>query len=108
MLSGSGFDTLGSGQCFDLDYQWDGSKPYKVKSRHCLIGILADGAWCYDMMYSAEPTAFCIWADENGAEKSIDGLGMLVEQAAQSFQIWRGVEPDSQAVIKQLRSALTG
>jgi shikimate dehydrogenase len=59
------------------------------------------------MMYAASPTAFCQWAADHGAEKSIDGLGMLVEQAAQSFQIWRGVEPDSQAVIEQLRTALT-
>lgn len=105
-VKGCGFDTL-SGQCFDLVINGTAAS-LQGEVPPLPEGILADNAWCYDMMYSAEPTAFCIWAYDNGAEKSIDGLGMLVEQAAQSFQIWRGVEPDSQAVIKQLRSALTG
>lgn len=69
--------------------------------------ILAEGGWCYDMMYGAEPTAFCLWAEQHGAVKVMDGLGMLVEQAAESFRIWRGVEPDSQSVIAQIRSSLT-
>ncbi|WP_315981818.1 hypothetical protein [Aliamphritea spongicola] len=42
------------------------------------------------MMYSAEPTAFNRWADAHGAAKVIDGLGMLVEQAAESFYLARG------------------
>ncbi|MDO3384319.1 shikimate dehydrogenase, partial [Gilvimarinus sp. SDUM040013] len=47
--------------------------------------LLREGAWCYDMMYGAEITAFNQWATDHGAEKAIDGLGMLVEQAAESF-----------------------
>jgi shikimate dehydrogenase len=61
---------------------------------------------CYDMMYGAEPTPFCRWASELGAERVIDGLGMLVEQAAESFRIWRGVQPQTAPVIKALRAAL--
>lgn len=61
---------------------------------------------CYDMMYGAEPTPFCRWASELGAERVIDGLGMLVEQAAESFRIWRGVQPQTAPVINDLRVAL--
>lgn len=59
--------------------------------------------WCYDMMYSNEPTAFNRWAAEQGAAKCLDGLGMLVEQAAEAFLLWRGVRPDTAPVLKALR-----
>ncbi|MCP4388506.1 MAG: shikimate dehydrogenase, partial [Gammaproteobacteria bacterium] len=59
---------------------------------------------CYDMMYNInEATAFVDWALSQGADQAFDGLGMLVEQAAAAFEIWRGVKPDSTAVIKSLR-----
>jgi len=68
--------------------------------------LLAEGAACYDMMYSKETTVFNTWALEHGAVKAIDGLGMLVEQAAESFKIWRGVQPETQAVMDHLREQL--
>lgn len=68
--------------------------------------LLSAGGWCYDMMYASEQTAFCRWAEQHGAAAAIDGLGMLVEQAAVSFSIWRGVTPDTAPVIAQLRAAL--
>ncbi len=104
-VSGCGFETL-DGQCFDLVINGTAAS-LQGEVPPLPEGILSENAWCYDMMYAASPTAFCLWATNNGAQKSIDGLGMLVEQAAQSFQIWRGVEPDSQAVIKSIRNALT-
>ena len=57
---------------------------------------------CYDMMYGKELTAFLLWAQQQGAVKLADGLGMLVGQAAEAFYVWRGVRPQVQAVIKQL------
>jgi shikimate dehydrogenase len=65
--------------------------------------VLASGACCYDMMYSDNDTAFIQWAKVHNAAKTIDGLGMLVEQAAEAFFIWRDVRPQTTAVISMLR-----
>ena len=59
----------------------------------------------YDMMYGAEQTPFCSWCEQHGA-RAIDGLGMLVEQAAESFAIWRGVKPKTAEILNQLRAEL--
>ncbi|MFZ1324528.1 MAG: shikimate dehydrogenase, partial [Candidatus Contendobacter sp.] len=65
--------------------------------------LVADG-WCYDLMYGQEPTAFMRWGQVQGAAKTLDGLGMLVEQAAEAFALWRGVWPDTAPVLQALRS----
>ncbi|HUE92543.1 shikimate dehydrogenase [Pseudomonas sp.] len=61
---------------------------------------------CYDMMYAKEPTAFNRWAFDQGAARTLDGLGMLVEQAAEAFYLWRGVRPHSAPVLAELRRLL--
>ena len=57
---------------------------------------------CYDLSYSLHPTPFCKWALEHGAANAVMGWGMLVEQAAESFHIWRGVRPDTKPVLKRI------
>lgn len=68
--------------------------------------LISDDGCCYDMMYSAEPTPFMRWGAENLAWAVSDGLGMLVEQAAESFSLWRGTRPKTQQVIESVREAL--
>jgi shikimate dehydrogenase len=62
----------------------------------------------YDMMYSATNTTFNQWALDNGAKRVYDGLGMLVEQAAEAFEVWRGVRPQTAPVIASLRGLTPG
>lgn len=69
-------------------------------------GMLHSQSWCYDMMYAASQTPFNHWAEQQGAAQQMDGLGMLVEQAAESFYIWRGVRPDTSGLINQLRAQI--
>jgi shikimate dehydrogenase len=69
--------------------------------------VFAEGSAAYDMVYASKgETAFLAMARECGAALAVDGLGMLVEQAAESFHIWRGVRPDTRAVLEELRAAL--
>jgi shikimate dehydrogenase len=58
---------------------------------------------CYDMVYGKELTPFLKWSKEHGATKVIDGLGMLVGQAAESFRVWRNVLPEITPVLNILR-----
>lgn len=102
-LSGCGFDDLGD-QAFDLVINataagLDDAVPPIPET------VFAPGAWAYDMMYAAQPTAFVRWSLAQGADQARDGLGMLVEQAAEAFRIWRGVRPQTAPVIAQLRAA---
>lgn len=65
--------------------------------------VFAPGAWAYDMMYGRE-TPFMAFARAQGAHVA-DGLGMLVEQAAEAFYLWRGVRPETAPVIQRIRNA---
>lgn len=68
--------------------------------------LVRKGTVCYDMMYKADATAFNSWAIEQGAELVIDGLGMLVGQAAESFKVWRGITPVMLPVLTELRKTI--
>ena len=70
------------------------------------VTIFAPDALAYDMMYGKEPTVFMDWAARHGASRLADGLGMLVEQAAESYVQWRGVLPQTAPIIAQLRAEL--
>lgn len=70
-------------------------------------GSLVKDCVCYDMMYAAQDTAFMTWAKQHGALSTWDGLGMLVEQAAESFYLWRNVRPDTRPVIENIRASFS-
>lgn len=60
----------------------------------------------YDLMYDAKPTIFMEYLKDNGALRSFDGFGMLVEQAALSFEFWHGIKPETEMVYQELRQIL--
>jgi len=60
---------------------------------------VVSGACCYDMLYSSTQTVFAGWALSHGARQISDGLGMLLEQAAEAFALWRGVRPDTSHLL---------
>ncbi len=66
--------------------------------------LLAKNGSCYDLAYGNQPTAFVKWGLAHNAEKSLDGLGMLVEQAAEAFFIWRSIRPKTKEIITLLNS----
>jgi shikimate dehydrogenase len=69
-------------------------------------GIVSTHSICYDMYYGRDETPFTRWALHRGCTRAIMGLGMLVEQAAESFHLWRGVRPDTASVLSELTAEL--
>lgn len=100
-----GFDAL-KGNQFDLVINAT-STGLRGESLPLPSNLLAEDCCCYDMSYGAEPTPFMRWAACEAAWAVADGLGMLVEQAAEAFCIWRGVRPQTRPVIEMLRASLT-
>ncbi len=70
------------------------------------FSLLTSRALCYDLSYGAAAFGFLAWARAGHAGKALDGLGMLIEQAAESFQLWHGIRPETDAIYAQLRDEL--
>ena len=64
--------------------------------------IIRPDVACYDLSYAMKPTPFLTWAGAQGAKRAYQGWGMLVEQAAASFRIWRGIRPDTKPILANL------
>ncbi|MEW6314016.1 MAG: shikimate dehydrogenase [Pseudomonadota bacterium] len=94
-LAGQQFDTVINATSASLGGELPALPPH----------LFAHGALAYDMMYGSE-TPFMAFAREQGAARVADGLGMLVEQAAEAFFIWRGVRPDTVPVLARLRALI--
>lgn len=97
-IDGCGYDELTS-RSFDLVINataasLSGQLPPLPES------LLEPGACCYDLAYAKHSTPFVTWAEEHGASVAVDGIGMLVEQAAEAFYIWRGVRPETVSLIQ--------
>lgn len=63
--------------------------------------VIGGATFCYDLAYSSKTTPFVAWAEQHGADRAVQGWGMLIEQAAESFRIWRGIRPDTEPLIRQ-------
>lgn len=102
-IEGSGYDAL-AGRTFDLVVNAT-SASLSDALPALPPGVFAPNSLAYDMMYGKGLTPFLEFARNQGAEILTDGLGMLVEQAAESFFLWRGVRPDTRPVIELLKAA---
>ena len=100
-VSACRFDTVTTSQHFDLILNAT-SAGLKGETPPYPASAIGDTTVCYDLSYGLTPTPFSEWASRRGAARSIMGWGMLVEQAAESFYIWRNVRPDTHPVLKQL------
>ena len=96
---------------FDIEGSFDIVINGTSSSLHGVIppipsSVIDPGTVVYDMMYGDQDTIFMEWAKREGVQQVVDGLGMLVEQAAESFYIWRRVRPETEDVTKKIRHYL--
>ena len=95
------FDALAGLPAFDLLVNAS-SAGLKGEATPFPGSLVSADSVCYDMVYSRNDTPFVAWAHQHGAGHTVQGWGMLVEQAAESFRIWRGVMPATAPILKQL------
>jgi shikimate dehydrogenase len=95
------FDELGDLQPFDVVINAT-SAGLKGEAPPFPAAIVDARSFCYDLVYGSSDTPFVAWAKVHGARRAVHGWGMLVEQAAESFAIWRGVRPDTKPLLKQI------
>jgi len=96
-INGQSFDLIINGTSAGLTDELVSLPDFSLTERSC----------CYDMMYAAHPTGFMRWAASKTPWAVSDGLGMLVEQAAESYFLWRGKRPDTRQVIQALRHQIS-
>jgi shikimate dehydrogenase len=94
------FDELAALPAFDVVVNAT-SAGLKGESPPFPATLLGAKTFCYDMVYSQNDTPFIAWARTHRAARAVQGWGMLVEQAAESFYIWRGVRPNTAPILKQ-------
>lgn len=95
------FDEVSSSDSFDLVINAT-SAGVKGETPPYPEAAVGPGTCCYDLSYGHTPTPFAEWAAKQGAARAIMGWGMLVEQAAESFFVWRGIRPNTREVLKQM------
>ena len=101
-VSACRFDLVPVTESYDLVINAT-SAGFKGEAPPYPAAAVSSETFCYDLSYGLTPTPFCEWAREQGAAKSVMGWGMLVEQAAESFHVWRGVRPDTAPILKQMK-----
>jgi shikimate dehydrogenase len=101
-VSGRGFADL-RGERFDIVINAT-SASLSGDVPHIDSSVIGPETVCYDMAYGRGQTPFVRWAVERGCARAVQGWGMLVEQAAESFELWRGVRPDTAPVLQVLSS----
>ena len=104
-VAGGGLDALAAGEAFDVLINAT-SASLSGQAPAVPATAFAAGALAYDMVYGKGLTPFLRLAQATGCTHVVDGVGMLVEQAAESFALWRGVRPDTREVLARLRVPL--
>jgi len=103
-IAGCGFDAISTGKTFDLILNAT-SASLQDSVPPIPPSVIGPTTLCYDMAYGKGDTAFTRWARSVGAGRAETGWGMLVEQAAESFYLWRGVKPQTKAVLEAVKNA---
>lgn len=101
-LSGVSFTDVGS-EPFDLIINAT-SASLQGEMPELPVAIVGENTLCYDMAYGKDDTVFTHWAKQLGAAYAVQGWGMLVEQAAEAFFLWRNVRPDTVSVLVALQN----
>jgi shikimate dehydrogenase len=102
-VQGCGLDAIASG-AFDIVINAT-SAGLAGEAPAIPASVVTHSTFCYDMSYAKSATAFLQWARDKGCKRSAQGWGMLVEQAAESFELWRGVRPSTAGVLAALVSS---
>lgn len=105
--SSAGIDLLPNGYNDNFDLIINGTSTSVTGQKPNLDTRLLSGAVCYDMVYGDNAVPFTKWCLAQGAKAAHDGIGMLVEQAAESFMLWHEVRPDTAGILKLLKSQST-